>query len=37
MAKAIVLLRKRADMTRADFRRYLERAHLPLVARLVAK
>jgi uncharacterized protein (TIGR02118 family) len=34
MSKAIVLLRKRPDMSTDDFRRHLEDTHLPLVAKL---
>src|SRR2546423_8888352 len=34
MSKAIVLMRKRAEMDAEEFRRYLEQSHVPLIAKL---
>jgi uncharacterized protein (TIGR02118 family) len=34
MTKAIILMRRRSDLSGEDFRRYAEETHLPLVGRL---
>jgi hypothetical protein len=34
VVKVVVLLRRRSDMSREDFERYLRETHIPLLVRL---